>query len=266
MSSDLLPEVTIARVLARERRQLIVNELNRTGTLKTSELVTQFGVSDVTIRTDLDVLERDGRLTRTHGGAVPADLSQATVGFEVRMALQSDAKRRIALAAATYIHSDQTVILDAGTTINHLAQVLPEVTNLTVYTPGLTQAQQLVGLRGIDVHLLGGQLDNTWLQTIGTPRQQGIKRLLVETVFLGAWGIDSDLDVVDSSNAICRMKLQYIRRARKVILLMDSTKLGRTGSVKIMPLGDAHVLITDRGISDEQRQQLEQLDLEVVIA
>lgn len=182
------------------------------------------------------------------------------------MALESDAKRRIALAAANYIHSDQTVIFDAGTTINHLAQVLPEVTNLTVYTPGLTQAQQLIGLSGVDVHLLGGQLDSTWLQTIGTPRQQGIKGLLVETLFLGAWGIDPDLDVVDSSNAICRVKLQYIRRARKVILLMDSTKLGRTGPIKIMPLEDVDVLITDNEISDEQQQQLEQLDLDLVIA
>lgn len=253
-------------MLARERRQLIVNELNQTGKVLTSKLVAQFGVSDVTIRADLDALERDGRLTRTHGGAVAADLSQATVGFEVRMALQSDAKRRIALAAAEYIHSDQTVILDAGSTINHLAQVLPEVKNLTVYTPGLTQAQQLLGLSGVDVHLLGGQVDTTWLQTVGTPRQQGIKGLLVETVFLSAWGIDSDLDVVDSSNAICRVKLQYVRRARKVILLLDSTKLSRPGSIKIMPLEGVDVLITDGGISHEQRQLIEQLNIQLVVA
>lgn len=254
------------RVLARERRQQIVNELNHAGKLKTAELVAKFGVSDVTIRTDLDALERDGRLTRTHGGAVPADLSQAVVGFEVRMALQSEAKRRIALAAAQYIHSDQSVLLDAGTTTNYLAQVLPEVTNLTVYTPGLTQAQQLIGLSGVDVHLLGGQLEDVWFQTIGTPREQGIKGLLVETVFLGAWGVDKDLDVVDASPAICRVKAQYTRRARRIILLMDSTKLDKKGSMKIMPLEDVDVLITDSGISDEQRERLARLDLDLVVA
>jgi len=145
-------------------------------------------------------------------------------------------------------------------------QSLPEVANLTVYTPGLTQAQQLIGLTGVDVHLLGGQVEEAWLQTIGTPREQGIKGLLVETLFLGAWGIDPDLDVVDSSPAICRVKAQYIRRARSVVLLMDSSKLGRTGSMKIMPLEDVDVLITDSGITDDQHERLGGLDLELVIA
>lgn len=119
---------------------------------------------------------------------------------------------------------------------------------------------------GVDVHLLGGQLEDVWLQTIGTPREPGIKGLLVETVFLGAWGVDKDLDVVDASPAICRVKAQYTRRARRIILLMDSTKLNKKGSMKIMPLGDVDVLITDSGISDEQRERLARLDLDLVVA
>lgn len=252
-------------VLARERRQLIANELNRTGKLRTSDLVTRFGVSDVTIRADLDALERDGRLTRTHGGAVPADLSQAAVRFDLRMELQSEAKRRIALRAAEFVHSDQTFILDAGTTTHHMAQVLPEVTNLTVYTPGLTQAQQLLGVSGVEVNLLGGRVDASWLQTTGTPREQGIKGLLVETVFLGAFGIDADLDIVDQSPTMRRLKQQYVRRARTVVVLADSSKIGRSASTKVMPLDQVDVLITDSNLSPEYRERLSQLDLELIL-
>lgn len=252
-------------MLARERRQLITNALNRNGKLRTSDLVAQFGVSDVTIRADLDVLESDGRLTRTHGGAVPADGSRAAVSFDLRMELQSEAKRRIALRAAEFIRSDQTFILDSGTTTHHLARVLPEVSNLTVYTPGLTQAQELLGVSGVDVHLLGGQVDGAWLQTIGTPREQGIKGLLVERFFMGAFGIDADLDIVDQSPAMRRVKLQYVRRARTIVVLADSSKIGQLASTKVLPLEQVDVLITDSGLPPEYQERLSRLNLELIV-
>lgn len=252
-------------LLSGERRQLIENELHRTGKLVTSELVTRFGVSDVTIRSDLLWLEKKGLLTRTHGGALPLDPASTTVAFDVRGGIRKHAKRRIALAAAKFVHDDQSIILDGGTTVHQLAEVLHPVNNLTVYTPGLASAQQLFNVDGIDVHLLGGQLDPTCMQTVGTVREQGIKDLLVDTAFLGTFGIDDHLDLIDRSHLIARGKLQYVRRARITIVLADSSKLHRSGRAKVMPLNRADVVITDSDISDEDRRDLEKGDFELIV-
>lgn len=253
-------------MLAKERRKLIVNELNRSGTIHTSQLVTEFGVSDVTIRSDLDQLERSGRLVRTHGGAVLVAHDEATVAFDLRLAMHSEAKHQIALAAAELIRSNQSIILDAGTTTQHLAQVMPDVTNLTVYTPGITHAQQLLRVDGVQPHLLGGRIDPDWLQTIGTPREQGLKGVLVQTVFLGVFGIDEDLDIVDQSPAMPSIKQQYIRRARTVVVLADSTKIGKAGSAKVVPLERADIVITDNNISKADKKRLTERDIQLIIA
>jgi DeoR family transcriptional regulator of aga operon len=253
-------------MLAKERRQLIVTELNRNGKIYTSELAAQFSVSDVTIRTDLDNLERSGRLTRTHGGAVPAERAEGVVAFELRLAMQSEAKRAIALKAAEFIRGDQSIIIDAGSTTQHLAQVIPDVTDLTVYTPGITIAQQLLMVDGVSTHLLGGRVDPDWMQTVGTPREQGLKDVLVQTVFLGAYGLDDDLDAVDESPDMARQKLQYVRRARTVILLLDSSKLGRHASTKVMPIDHADYLITDTGITQTDRERITARDTQLIIA
>ena len=253
-------------MLAKERRLLLVTELNRTGKLVTSEIASQLGVSDVTIRADFDHLERQGRLTRTHGGAIPADASAAVVAFDLRLGMRAEAKRSIALRAAEFIGSDQTIILDAGTTTHHLAQVIPEVSNLTVYTPGISLAQQLLGVDGVEVHLFGGRVDSVWLQTVGPPLAQGIKGLLAHTVFLGAYGIDDDLDIVDQSSAMAKVKQQYVRRARRVVLLADSSKIGRTGKTKVMAIDRVDILITDDEISPADRKRLAERDIELIIA
>lgn len=254
-------------MLATERRQLIMDDIHQFGKVITSELAVKFGCSDVTIRTDLDELERRSRVMRTHGGAVAADqtANQAITGFDLRMSMNRSTKRRIAVAAAQYLHSHQTVILDAGTTVHHLAFALPEVENLTVYTPGISVAQQLLGTDGVEMHLLGGRVDQRWLETVGSPREQGIEDLIAHTLFLGAYGIDDDMDIVDLSYSLAQNKLQLIQHARTVVLLVDSSKWGQAGSSKVMAIERVDVVITDSGISDRVRSQLNDSDVELVV-
>lgn len=252
-------------MLAAERRKTLIDELNRSGQLVTSELSARLGVSEVTIRADLDELERRGRVTRTHGGAVSVVASSAIIEFEVRMSMQQEAKRRIALAAANYLNSNQTVIFDAGSTVHYLAQMMPEVTGLTVFTPGISIAQQLLAVEGVETHLLGGRVDRTRLETVGSPREQGIKGLLAQTLFLGAQGIEADLDIVDPSRDLALNKLQFARRSRTIVLLVDSSKWVQPAATKVMPVSRADVVITDAGLSDETRSQLERLDVELVV-
>lgn len=252
-------------VLATERRLLLIDEINRSGRVINSEIAVRLGVSEVTIRADLDELERHGRVTRTHGGAVAVNPTFAVVGFEVRVATNRDSKRRIALAAASYIKSNQTVIFDAGSTVHYLALMMPEITNLTVFTPGISIAQDLLSVEGVETHLLGGRVDRDWLGTVGTPREQGIEELIVQTLFLGAHGVDKDLDIVDLSQDLALNKLQFARRARSIVLMVDSSKWIQPGSSKVMPVERVDVVITDSGVPRDIRQQLEKLDVELIV-
>lgn len=255
----------VATMLAEERRKYLIDLIQQHGQIVTSEVATQLNVTDVTIRTDLDELERRGRLTRTRGGAVAVDHHEPIVGFGARLPLHKEAKNRIALAAARFVGSDQTIILDSGTTALQLAQVLPEVEGLNVVTPNIAIAQRLQKVDGVETHLLGGRVDPDWFCTVGTPREQGIKDLVAHTFFLGARGIDNDFDLVDQSHTLAKNKRQLARRARRVILIVDSSKWQTPGPMKIMPIDRIDVVITDAGIPDEVRGHLESKDLELIL-
>lgn len=252
-------------MLASERRSLLIDEVNRTGQLVTSEIAARLGVSEVTVRADLDELARRGRISRTHGGAVAVSPSSSVDGFDKRMSMQRDAKRRIALAAAELIRDDETVIFDAGTTVHHLALALPETSNLTVFTPGINIAQYLLAVDGVNTHLMGGLINPAWLETIGTPREQGIKDLIAQTLFLGAQGVDDDLDIVDPFRDLALSKLQFARRSRSIVLMIDSTKWATPAPAKVMPLERVDVVITDSGIPAEVRKRVEALDVELIV-
>jgi DeoR family transcriptional regulator of aga operon len=244
-------------MLAEERRTILTGEIHRTGQIITSEMAARLGVSDVTIRADLEALERRGRVTRTHGGAVAGGSAGPVIGFDARLALQRDEKRRIALTAAEYIHADQTIILDNGTTAFQLAQILPAVTGLTVLTPSIPVAQHLLTVEGVDTYLLGGRIDPYYFGTVGTAREQGIKDVLAHTMFLGAQAVDDDLDIIDTSRDLARNKRQLVRHARKIVLIIGSGKWNKNGPAKVMPLSRVDVVITDTGIAAATRRRIE---------
>ncbi|MBV6760391.1 DeoR/GlpR family DNA-binding transcription regulator [Rhodococcus opacus] len=253
-------------MLAKERRTYLTDEIARNGRVITSEMSAKLGVSEVTIRADLDELERQGRVRRTHGGATAPDLSSAVVAFDTRMSMYREEKRRIALEAAKYVLSNQTVIFDAGTTVQALAQAMPEVSGLRVFTPGLTLAHQLLTVEGVETYLMGGRIDPDWGETTGSPSEQGIEDVIAHTLFLGAMGVDSSLDIVDNSTSLATNKLQFARRARTIVLLMDSSKWECHGAAKVMPLSRIDVVITDSGIPDTVRQQItDKTDVDLIV-
>ncbi len=232
-------------VLAKERRRQLLDEIVHVGRVVTSDFAARHGVSDMTVRTDLEYLERQGRVSRTHGGAVPADVAPPIDEFEIRLGVHREAKQRIAAAAVRLITSDEAVILDSGTTVHHLAQAITGVSALTVYTPALLAAQHLMRTDGVDVHLLGGRVIPNWLQTVGTARQLGIKDLIADTLFLGTQGVDDDLDIVEPVHELVATKQRLIRRARRVVLLVDSSKWSRRGGIKVRNLTQIDIVITD---------------------
>lgn len=253
-------------MLAEERRNQILEQLHADGYVRTGPLQQHFEVSDVTLRSDLHELERRGRLTRTRGGAA---LSNTTVGkttFDSRLMQHNQAKQRIAAAAAQFIRPDSTAIFDAGTTVLALAHHLPAVDGLTVLTPALNTAQHLLTVDGVDVVMLGGLVDKDTVSTTWPAAQPGESETAAHTTFLGAHGIDADLDLVDISLPAAAAKQRLITAGRRVILLVDSSKFGTNGPVKVSSIGSVDVIITDDQIPSGLAHEIGGLGIDLIVA
>ncbi len=235
-------------MFASERRAAILAIVFQHGNARTADLAASLGVSEVTIRTDLELLELQGRVARVHGGAT---LPEAPiVGFDARVSQAVEAKQRIGAAAARLVSDDMTIILDSGTTIFSLARQLPTVSDLVVLTPGINIGLALMEISGIEVRLLGGRLVPRIAATVGSVRQQGLEGEIAHVAFLGAGGMDLDHDVVEGTFDIAESKRSLAAAARKRVLLADSTKWFSTDRHKVMNVSGFDTVITDDGMPE----------------
>ncbi len=234
------------------------------GTVRTRDLAEQLGVSEVTIRTDFEALEQQGRVSRVHGGVTMTETP--LMGFDARSTQNVAAKQRIGAAAARLVKDDTTIILDSGTTVFSLARQLPTVTDLVVLTPGVNIALTLMDVAGVTVRLLGGRLDPRIASTVGTPRQQGIEGEIAHIAFLGAGGMDSDYDVVEGSFDIAESKRSLANAARKLVLLADAAKWNTFDRHKVMNVSRFDMVITDESMPEATRDAIRETGVELIIA
>jgi DeoR family fructose operon transcriptional repressor len=148
------------------------------------------------------------------------------------------------------------LIFDAGTTLFALAQVLPPVDSLTVFTPGLNIAQRLASMPEVEVRLLGGRLLNESMETIGDAQAQGLQSVLANWAFLGAGGVDADLDMTETTFDLAASKRNMFGAARQRALLLDSAKFRIQHRVKALNLAQFDLVITDSELPDEMRESL----------
>ncbi|WP_336630350.1 MULTISPECIES: DeoR/GlpR family DNA-binding transcription regulator [unclassified Microbacterium] len=251
-------------MFASERRAAILATILEHGNARTADLAAGLGVSEVTIRNDLEVLERQGRVAREHGGAT---LPEAPiVGFDARVSQAVEAKQRIAAAAARLVTDDMTIILDSGTTIFALARQLPAVSDLVVLTPGINVALALMDVSGIEVRLLGGRLVPRISATVGSVRQQGLAGEIAHIAFLGAGGMDLDHDVVEGTMDIAESKRSLAAAARKRVLLADSTKWFSVDRHKVMNVSGFDIVITDSDMPDEVQDAIRASGPSLIVA
>jgi DeoR family transcriptional regulator, aga operon transcriptional repressor len=250
-------------MLAEQRRHQILLELQRTGEARTRQLAEGFGVSEVTIRSDLAVLESRSHLIKTHGGAIPVPADFPTAAFEERMQRNFDAKRRIAQMAAGLITDNQSVVLDSGSTLLQLAMQMPPVNNVVVATNAMNIAQYLMYRPGLDVHMIGGRVFPSTVSTIVADPDASVGGLLAHQVFVGAHAIDPAFDVVDVTEDIARTKRNLVRMARRVTLLADSSKWDIGASSKAFSLARVDLVITDSDMPPAIRGRLAKQGVEV---
>ena len=248
-----------------ERRTLILEKLNTYGQVNVNDLSKDFGVSEVTIRNDLNQLEQKSALIRARGGAIKP--TRVGVDFEIsdKDKINFREKQRIGQRAAQLVEEGDTIILDSGTTTMELAKNLGEINNLTVITNALNIAMKLAENKNINVIVPGGFLRKQSLSLIGTPAEKGFRGYYCDKLFLGVDGLDIDYGLSTPNVEEAHLNQVMIEYSEQVILLSDSSKFLRKSLAFICSLSAVHTIVTDDHIKPEDQRHIERLGIELLV-
>lgn len=247
-----------------ERRQQIVNALSEAGSLSVTKLSAQFGVSEVTIRQDLQALADQGLLLRTRGGALSINVTPEYT-YDVRQQQQSAEKARIGQAAAQMINYGSTIFLDASTTAQAIVPHIKQIPELTVITNSLKIAMSLLDMSQIQVLLPGGSLRRTSISLVGQPQCDIFEGINIELGFFGARGIAVPEGMTDVELEEVRMKRNMVDRCRKVVGLLDSQKWGKVAASTFAPLEKIDTIITDSHAAADLVNQVRAHNVDVLL-
>lgn len=249
-----------------ERRQKIMAHICSHGSGKVDEFVAQYNVSAVTIRHDLNVLEREGCVFRCYGGATLNPNFAFDQPLYRKDQLNRSAKQSIAQVAASLIQDGEAVILDSGTTIGLMPQYLTNKKHLVVMTNALNTAYQLSQFDNIDLHVVGGSLRRASCSLTGNHGEQQIRSYLFDKLFLGVDGFDLQAGVTTPDNQEAQVNRAMCDVARQVIAVTDSSKFGRKSFCMIRAANQIDVLVTDSNIPYATHQALIEMGVDVIIA
>jgi len=255
-------------VYAEERQHAIATLVTERGRLAVTAVAEEFGVTTETVRRDLSILERAGMVRRVHGGAVPAGaLTLVETGLGERHGTRTEAKRAIAAAAISLLPAaDGSVLLDGGSTTAALADVLPTDRRLYVATNSVPIAARLSASPAVTLHVLGGRVRGITQTAVGDATVRALRDLRLDVVFLGTNGISAGHGFSTPDEAEAATKRAMVRAAQRVIVLADSSKLGREHLVRFAAVEDVDVLVTDNGADPGVVAELETTGIEVLIA
>ncbi|WMY73877.1 DeoR/GlpR family DNA-binding transcription regulator [Buttiauxella selenatireducens] len=252
-----------------ERRNKIVDMINTQGSVLVLDLSNTFGISEVTIRADLRLLEEKGLVTRFHGGAARPgsnlmDADNLEVILEDRYQLAKDPKKRIAERAVEMVSDGMTVILDSGSTTLLIAEALLKKANITVITNSLPAAFALSENKDITLVVCGGTVRHKTHSMHGTLAEHSLQGISADLMFVGADGMDMT-NGITTFNEGYSISAVMAAAAHKVVAVLDATKFNRRGFNQVLPLEQINCVITDESISAEDKKALEKSQLELVI-
>ncbi|RXG11675.1 DeoR family transcriptional regulator [Leeuwenhoekiella aestuarii] len=246
------------------RRSRILEELDAHGQVNVNELSAALGVSEVTIRNDLDKLEQNNLLIRAHGGA----FKTTNIAFPVteKKKINLEVKRRIGKKALTLIHEDDSIILDSGTTTFEISNNLGDFKNLTVISNALDIVNNLAQYEHLNVFMPGGYLKEFSMSLVGPMAERNLRQLYCKKLFIGVDGIKINKGIFTHHMEEAYLNQIMIDIAEMVIVVADSSKFEKSGLAFICGFEKINMLITDDGITEQQKEMLKKSNVEVLIA
>ena len=244
--------------LARQRQTLILERVREQGGVRVTDLVRELGVSDMTVRRDLELLDERGLLEKVHGGAAAIDGSPLfEPGFTAKSVLMEAEKGLIAASAASLVAPGTAIAISAGTTTFALARRLIEIPGLTVLTNSVPVADVLYkDGRSDQTVILSGGVRTPSDALVGPFAVEVIRSLHVDSVFMGTHGIDSRAGFTTPNILEAETNRALIEAGRRLIVLADHTKWGTIGISSVARLENADTIITDSGLDPAARSQL----------
>ncbi len=250
-------------MLAIDRQRRIIELLQGAGSLRTIETATQLGVTDETVRKDFEMLEKRGELIRTHGGASRPERIREDVPFTERQAVRREEKQSIARLAASRIQANETIFLDASSTVLTLTEFLPDLP-LTILTNALGVFNALSDRPNLDLICTGGLYDSKSRSFIGLTAEKSLQRYNIHRMFFSGNGIHLERGVSESNARQAAFKERVISNAEDVVFLADHSKLGQKAAFFFAEIADISCLITDKAADEEFVEQLQRRGVEVL--
>lgn len=253
-----------------ERHEKILSLLNERKYISFNELTKRISASKSTLRRDVYELEQEGYLTRTRGGiAMGDDVEQFNVTAEasaqVRQSENRDEKIRIAEAAMRFIHPNDTIFLDSGTTTYELAVKLKEYNHsLMVASSDLSSAMELSDNENLEIIVIGGKLRKRHYSMIGYFSDNIISQMHADTAFISTDAVDIEKGLMAFSLDEVTGKKAMIKGAREVILLCDHTKYSRIAFVTISSFEEIDHIITGKGLDENIHSYLTEMGIDVI--
>lgn len=250
-------------MFAVERQKKILETLKADGAVWVSRLSAELGVTEETVRRDLEKLEKQEALVRTHGGAIPIVESNREMSLEKRKYLNTEAKERLAREAASHVVPGDTVFLDASTTTFYMAREFKSMKDVTVVTNSLRVINELAGISGLRVIGIGGFAGNNQ-SFVGSLAVSYIEEnFYANKVFFSSRGVTKTGGVLDSNEAECGIKKCMIKNSDEKYYLCDESKIGRIGFEKLADFSELDYFITEKSLDGELEKLLEDYNVKI---
>jgi DeoR/GlpR family transcriptional regulator of sugar metabolism len=234
--------------------------------MKTSELAVELGVSEMTIRRDLDELAEAGLIRRVRGGALQAGRHRAEPPFEQSRMDRAAEKERVGIAAARLVQPGDTAILDVGTTTLQLARQLHSREGLTVVTNNLAVYEELLVDEAIDIVMLGGLVRRNYRSLVGFLTEDSLTGIRADLAFIGISGISADLRLFDTTVEEIPAKRMILRAAKCTVLLADGAKFDGGGLGWVADIGAVDIVITTEDAPEHAVAEMRERGVDVVTA
>ncbi|HEY1168762.1 MAG TPA: DeoR/GlpR family DNA-binding transcription regulator [Candidatus Limnocylindrales bacterium] len=251
--------------LAADRRIKILERVAEGMSIQVADLARDYGCSEMTIRRDIQRLERDGFLRRTYGGATAHLTRSLDVAFNARALANAREKRLIALEATRRIDDALMLFVGIGTTAEQFARYLPARSEVTVVTGSLPIAS-LLGTRLSRAVVLGGSVRRDELSCVGPSARATLERYRFDLAVLGTAGLTARWGLTDINDDEAEVHRIAVERSARLMVIADGSKLGLVASSMVAPASSIHILVTDLSAPEGELEALRALGMEIVVA
>ncbi len=250
---------------AEQRREEIVTRIRNEGRVKVTELSQRYGISEVSIRKDLEILETRGQLARVHGGAVGVEKMYINMDLNERFKTNSAAKRELAERVAEQIEDNDTLMMNAGTTMAYVLRAIKDKKNISIVTNSIRNANE-AALFSFNVILLGGELDYKYQFTYGQDAERQLRNYHAAKCILSVDGISAEAGLTLYYSNEAALVRCMIESSSSVIVAADGTKVGRSAFARITDAEKTDLLITAETENREELARLSDLGIRIIEA